>query len=358
LASPTAHRLLVLVPLLVVAFVGVRSQQELHRRVEQLELVHSTVQILNDSMELETALELLAEQTKATLAAEWVLVTIGDSLGSERQVLVDDKGTRWDAVPPGLTSALRSATTAGGGIALIDSSANLFAAVFGAGSPVVPSAALLADLAVEGEVLGVLVAVQGTGVSPAGRAELELLRSLALHAAVRMRVRYLAYDFAKLRRRATHDAMLGLPTLLAVDDRLDAEVGPQAMVLVSLMNVEYATDLHGLDAGDQLLSAAIRRLRNLVRPEDLVTTAGKDEFAILICGATDPFAVEAFGERVLQQFAVPFRLEGTNHVFNVAARVGIGFGDAGHTDAASLLRQARERMRHRRLRQHLGPPES
>ncbi len=353
IAVPSAVHLLVLVPLLVVVAFGVRSQRELHVRVDQLELVHDTVRSLSDATELEPALELLATRARTTLSADRVLILLCEGAGERRHLTVDAAGCLWGDVDQGVVEALLAATQAGGGAAHVESSSNMFAGLFGSLGKSLPSTALLADLAVGPHVLGVLAVLRGRGAASTSPAELELLRSLAIHAAVTLEARHLAEANRTLRQRAV-DPVLGLPLTSAIDDRLAEASGPQALVLVTLVSFEYVTDLYGFDLGDHVLVAVARRLRNLVRPEDLVARVGRDEFGVLISGATDPFAVEAFGERVAQQMAVPFRIEGAPEPLRLGTRVGVGFGDAGHCDAAALARNARERVRRRNLRQHLG----
>ena len=217
-----------------------------------------------------------------------------------------------------------------------------------------PSQALLADLAVGPTVHGVIAVVQGRGAANAGPAELDLLRSLALHAGLALEATRLASVNAELRLRSAVDPGLGIPTIQTIEDAIAVADAPTALVFVSLAEFEAVNDIHGFDIGDQLLAAAAGRLRNLVRPEDLVARVGGDEFAVFIAGASDPFAIEAFGERVVQQLAIPFRLRGLDDPVLIWARVGVGFSDDGRADAATLIRRAHEHLRRRRIRRHLG----
>lgn len=351
-ASDGVVRLALLVPIVVVIAFGVHSYHQLLHRSNQLELVHGTVRSMSHDLELEPALELLATRACATLTAERAVLILRGPRGV-RQVVVSPDGISWGEPATAFIDAIESATRAGGGVATLDSASNLFGEVFSTTGVEGPAQALIAELAVGDRVHGAIAVVQARGVANAGREELELLRSLALHAALVLESTQMSDAHARLLERTAIDRRLGLPTLQTIDQVLERAETPTALVYVSLSGFEAINDVYGFDAGDEVLGAVAGRLKNLARPDDLVARVGGDEFAIFITGASDPFAIEAFGERIAQHLATPLNVHSIGETVSLTANVGVGFGLGGE-DAATLIRSAHEHLRRRRARRHLG----
>ena len=204
-------RLALLVPLVAVFALGVRSHHQLLVRSDQLELVHGTVRLMAEATELEPALEVLVGRACATLTAERAAIVLRARDGSFRQVIVDPEGTRWESSNEQFVTALETATRAGRGAATIDSGSDLFGEIFAITEVDGPARALLAELRVGERVHGVIAVVQGRGITNAGPEELELLRSLALHAAVVLEATQLATAHANLRERTRIRSAAGTP---------------------------------------------------------------------------------------------------------------------------------------------------
>lgn len=341
-----------LAPTVALVALGIRAHHRLQVHAGQLELVHDTVRSIADADDPELALGELATRALRAMGAERAVLVRTGSSGPERRLVVDAGGARWGAAAEG-DAELLATIVAGGGAVRIARETNLLRTVFDQDTP---AQALGVALAVGGRVHGALVVVQAAGADPAGERELELLGSLARHAALALEANQLATVNASLRGRDGHDPLLGLPTFAGLSDAVLGARGPVALLYVSLSGIEAVNDLHGFDVGDRLLIGAAGRLRNLVRPGDVIARIGGDEFAVLIDEATDPFAIEAFGDRVIQQLSVPFRIEGLDETVEISAGVGIGVDEHHELGAGELLRLAHEHLRRRRMRRHLGIP--
>ena len=137
--------------------------------------------------------------------------------------------------------------------------------------------------------------------------------------------------------QAMHDTLTGLPnrrSIYATMDRyLDPQKGSLAVLLLDLDGFKLVNDLHGHAAGDELLRLVAARLREAVRPGDLVGRLGGDEFAAILAGG-DQASAQAVGERILASLSLPFTLDG-----GTTARIGVSIGVAlapdhgGHPDA-------------------------
>ena len=97
----------------------------------------------------------------------------------------------------------------------------------------------------------------------------------------------------------------------------------------------------GHHAGDELIKAVANRLSAMMRPDNLLSRYGGDEFAILWI-ATGPNAASALAERIKDAFATRFTVDGQS--LRVTASAGIAIAntgaESGGSSADELMRQA------------------
>ncbi len=98
---------------------------------------------------------------------------------------------------------------------------------------------------------------------------------------------------AELSHQAFHDPLTGLPNRTALAQRgrasLDAARAanqPVSVLLIDLDRFKEVNDTLGHAAGDALLCQVADRLREQIRPQDLLARLGGDEFALLLPGRT------------------------------------------------------------------------
>ena len=113
--------------------------------------------------------------------------------------------------------------------------------------------------------------------------------------------------FSRMSALAFEDALTGLANRRAVGDRLDelaARGEPAALLLGDLDGLKAINDADGHDAGDAVLRAAARALRDAAGGNTLVTLGrlGGDEFCVLMPGASAADA-KALTQRVATPLA-------------------------------------------------------
>ena len=161
----------------------------------------------------------------------------------------------------------------------------------------------------------------------------------------------------KIARLAFFDSLTGLPNRLSFVERVDREIrrakrsGDKLGILfMDLDGFKSINDTMGHSAGDLALQWAAERLRQGVRPADVVSRAteesgdvelarlGGDEFTALILDIGQPQDVLVVAHRILQVMRRPFMLQDREVV--LSASIGIAMYPQDGEDAATLLKHA------------------
>jgi diguanylate cyclase (GGDEF)-like protein/PAS domain S-box-containing protein len=151
-----------------------------------------------------------------------------------------------------------------------------------------------------------------------------------------------------LRHRVLHDSLTGLPNRLSFADALNDAIkravvsgSPIGILFLDLDHFKLINDSLGHHAGDALLRAVAPRLRAHLRPGDVVSRFGGDEFGVLIDRLADEEEAVAIADRVAAAFAQPFSIDGVEHF--VTASIGVAVArpaNQGGTNAELLIRDA------------------
>ncbi|WP_248294982.1 bifunctional diguanylate cyclase/phosphodiesterase [Actinoplanes sp. TBRC 11911] len=149
---------------------------------------------------------------------------------------------------------------------------------------------------------------------------------------------------AAMRRRATHDALTDLAnrellaeTVSAWGDRAAAERLEISLLFLDLDRFKMVNDHWGHQVGDELLRAVAARLGGQARAEDLVCRVGGDEFVVALAGPSHLRLAESLADRLLTEFARPFRLSVGDVV--ISASIGVAKSHGG-VHALELIRDA------------------
>jgi diguanylate cyclase (GGDEF)-like protein/PAS domain S-box-containing protein len=152
-----------------------------------------------------------------------------------------------------------------------------------------------------------------------------------------------------LQWRVGHDVLTGLPNRAFLSDLLDQalefsrqEKTPLAVCMLDLDGFKAVNDGYGHASGDLLLVEVAKRLRGIVRAEDVVARLAGDEFVLVLRYVRDLPELRAALNRVLGTISAPYSLHGKK--LNVYASIGVTLFPHDNEDAETLLRHADQAM--------------
>ncbi|WP_213936942.1 GGDEF and EAL domain-containing protein [Pseudomonas sp. dw_612] len=152
-----------------------------------------------------------------------------------------------------------------------------------------------------------------------------------------------------LQWRVGHDVLTGLPNRAFLSDLLDQALEfsrqeniPLAVCMLDLDGFKAVNDGYGHASGDLLLVEVAKRLRAIVRGEDVVARLAGDEFVLVLRYVRDLPELRAALNRVLGAISAPYSLHGKD--VNVFASIGVTLFPYDHEDAETLLRHADQAM--------------
>lgn len=194
------------------------------------------------------------------------------------------------------------------------------------------------------------LAVQQSMVEALKRSETELEDRVA------MRTRELADANLRLqeseealRHLAYHDNLTGLANRALMEDRITQAIEHArrydfvvAVLLVDLDRFKPINDSFGHSAGDEVLKAIGRRMRECVRASDTVARIGGDEFVAVLDQLQGPEDAARVAKTISRALGEPFLVQG--HALGITASIGLALYPDHAADAHSLIKHADKAM--------------
>jgi len=155
----------------------------------------------------------------------------------------------------------------------------------------------------------------------------------------------------RLYRLAHYDTLTGLPNrvlflevfrqaiLYGVRNKLS-----HALLFVDLDRFKYINDTLGHAAGDYVLLASARRIKDSLSTGDMCARLSGDEFVVLLNDINDTHDAGAIAQKIIETIAKPFFFEG-RELF-ISGSIGISIFPEDGNDCATLLKQADTAMYH------------
>ena len=155
----------------------------------------------------------------------------------------------------------------------------------------------------------------------------------------------------ELNHLAQHDTLTGLPNRNLFRERLEGAMARArrhnrmlALLFLDLDRFKEINDTLGHAAGDAVLQAVAKLLKNSLRETDTVARLGGDEFTLILEDLAHLDQAKAAAEKILQMFSAPLVIE--EREFYVTPSIGITLYPGSGEDIDTLLQTADVAMYH------------
>lgn len=194
-------------------------------------------------------------------------------------------------------------------------------------------------------VLGRMQATLAVEVARREKLERELRTVRAVLARARASLKGTQAGARRALHLALHDGLTALPNRRFFSQRLaeavagvSAEHPTLAVIFMDLDGFKPINDLHGHNAGDEVLGIVGTRLARAVRAEDMMSRLGGDEFACLVGDCRSSDQLGQLAAKLFETVAAPLSLGALT--LHVRPSIGIAMYPADGTTATALLRSA------------------
>jgi diguanylate cyclase (GGDEF)-like protein len=148
---------------------------------------------------------------------------------------------------------------------------------------------------------------------------------------------------AHVARLASEDPLTGLPNRRVFRSTLDqmlrlaspgedADAAGFAVLFLDLDRFKVINDTLGHRIGDMLLQEVAKRLKQALRPTDMLARLGGDEFAIVVTSFANRSALEALASGIILAIAQPYEIDGYRIRSSVSIGIAIGPQDGQTVD--------------------------
>jgi diguanylate cyclase (GGDEF)-like protein len=146
-----------------------------------------------------------------------------------------------------------------------------------------------------------------------------------------------------LRRELLSDSLTALPNRAGFSEAaeqgiVDRQGGAYAIVAVDLMRFSRVNESLGPLAGDELIITVARRLKSVLRSQDILARIGGNEFAIFSHIHNGVSDVLQIGERIHAALGTPVRL--STYQITVECAIGCAIAPTGEEEPEQALRRA------------------
>jgi diguanylate cyclase (GGDEF)-like protein/PAS domain S-box-containing protein len=152
-----------------------------------------------------------------------------------------------------------------------------------------------------------------------------------------------------IRKLAYRDDLTGLPNRISLLDRFQLELAHArrgrtglGVMYLDLDGFKGVNDVHGHEAGDQVLKVTARRLASTLRAGDTVARLGGDEFVLLLPAVSSEEEARCVGDKLVAAIEQPIDWHGAQ--LRVSASIGLALFPLDGDEPETLLRRADKAM--------------
>ncbi|WJH32459.1 EAL domain-containing protein [Paenibacillus sp. CC-CFT747] len=146
----------------------------------------------------------------------------------------------------------------------------------------------------------------------------------------------------RIHHLAYHDELTGLPNRRYFMNELAARAAEAltgfAVIYVDLDRFKKVNDLFGHSFGDQLITDAASKLRQLLPKSSILARLGGDEFVILADGTADKMLLQPLLRKIVGLFGQPLLVMGQEVI--LSASLGVAFFPKDGTEPDELMKKA------------------
>ncbi len=149
----------------------------------------------------------------------------------------------------------------------------------------------------------------------------------------------------KLHHQVRHDGLTGLANRTHFDDSLrrvfsnaENNIERFAVLFMDLDRFKAINDSYGHSAGDKVLKSTARRIRKVLRSNDIVARVGGDEFQVILRNAQSLDSVQKVANKLRLELNQPIRIG--HQELTVGTSIGISIYDASANSPDELVQQA------------------
>jgi diguanylate cyclase (GGDEF)-like protein len=160
---------------------------------------------------------------------------------------------------------------------------------------------------------------------------------------------HLNKERAHFAQQAVHDPLTGLANRTLFHDRADealnfvrVENTLAVVIFIDLDDFKLVNDIHGHQAGDEVLKLVAQRVRGVVRAVDTVARLGGDEFGLILHGIGDRAVVGNISKKVSDIFLEP--MVGGGIKIPISGSIGVAISPDDGSDIDTLMRHADSSM--------------
>lgn len=154
----------------------------------------------------------------------------------------------------------------------------------------------------------------------------------------------------KFKYLAYFDSLTDLPNRNFFNMELKKELekikkynGNLVVMFLDLDNFKYTNDTYGHGIGDKLLCEASKRVKSVLRKDDLIARIGGDEFTILLKDIKNIDNAKNVMERMIKSFDSPVCIE-KNIIINMEFSIGMSIAPRDGENVEELIKRADKNM--------------